>query len=65
MTNKHSMEYTVEQIQPDEAGTEFFLSHYKPFRLTALKTDPECEFPAMSLVITVVQTNAGLTAMDV
>ncbi|KAM3487878.1 hypothetical protein MY3957_008817 [Beauveria namnaoensis] len=36
-----SMEYTVEQIKPDQAGEEFYLSKYKPFRLEALQTDPQ------------------------
>ncbi|OAA53681.1 Acyl-CoA N-acyltransferase [Cordyceps fumosorosea ARSEF 2679] len=35
------MNYTVEQITPDEAGVEFFLASYKPFRLQALQTDPQ------------------------
>ncbi|ATY59265.1 Acyl-N-acyltransferase [Cordyceps militaris] len=35
------MDYTVEQIKPDEAGVEFFLEKYKPFRLEALRTDPQ------------------------
>ncbi|KAJ4159359.1 uncharacterized protein LMH87_008264 [Akanthomyces muscarius] len=35
------MEYTIEQIKPDEAGVEFFLNKYKPFRLQALQTDPQ------------------------
>ncbi|KAJ6786726.1 hypothetical protein PWT90_09664 [Aphanocladium album] len=36
-----AIEYTVEQIKPDEAGVEFFLTKYKPFRLQALQTDPQ------------------------
>lgn len=44
-----AMEYTVEQIQPDEAGVEFFLAKYKPFRLQALQTDPQCEYTSCSL----------------
>lgn len=37
------MEYTIEQIKPDQAGVEFYLAKYKPFRLQALQKDPECE----------------------
>ncbi|KAK2616551.1 hypothetical protein QQS21_000594 [Conoideocrella luteorostrata] len=34
------MEYTIQRIEPDEAGIEFYLTSYKAFRLTALQTDP-------------------------
>lgn len=36
------MEYSVEQIRPDGDGAEFCLAKYKPFRLHALKTEPQC-----------------------
>ncbi|KAG8427497.1 hypothetical protein J3459_006674 [Metarhizium acridum] len=34
------MEYSVQLIQPDEAGVDLFLTRYKPFRLGALQNDP-------------------------
>ncbi|KFG85859.1 putative GNAT family acetyltransferase [Metarhizium anisopliae] len=34
------MEYSVQLIQPDEAGVDLFLTRYKPFRLAALQNDP-------------------------
>ncbi|KJZ68864.1 hypothetical protein HIM_11745 [Hirsutella minnesotensis 3608] len=29
-------------VQPDEAGLDFYLTRYKPFRLGALQRDPSC-----------------------
>ncbi|KJZ68793.1 hypothetical protein HIM_11812 [Hirsutella minnesotensis 3608] len=34
--------HTVEMVQPDEAGLDFYLTRYKPFRLGALQTDTSC-----------------------
>lgn len=36
-------QFTVEAINPDEAGIEFYVTRYKAFRLGALQTDPSCK----------------------
>lgn len=33
--------WAIESISVDDAGFAFYLSEYKPFRLTALRQDPD------------------------
>lgn len=33
--------WAIESIPVDDAGFAFYLSEYKPFRLTALRQDPD------------------------
>jgi hypothetical protein len=39
--SKDGLNWAIELIPPDDAGFEFYLKEYKPFRLTALQQDPE------------------------
>lgn len=41
MENSDMEEWSIGCCSPDEAGLEFYLKEYKPFRLHALKQDPE------------------------
>lgn len=43
MTSSHSEDsaWAIESIPVDDAGCAFYLSEYKPFRLTALRQDPD------------------------
>lgn len=34
-------EWRIKIVTPDEAGCRFYLEQYKPFRLAALRWDPE------------------------
>lgn len=34
-------EWRIELISADDEGCRFYLDHYKPFRLVALKQDPD------------------------
>jgi hypothetical protein len=34
-------EWAIELIAADDAGLEFYLKEYKPFRLLALQRDPQ------------------------
>jgi hypothetical protein len=40
-TDNSSPEWAIENILADETGLEFYLKEYKPFRLTALREDPQ------------------------
>lgn len=43
------MKYTVDIIRRDEAGLQFYLESYKPFRLLALQLSPEGEFSPFNM----------------
>jgi hypothetical protein len=42
------MDHTVEIVNPDEKGIQFYLESYKPLRLLALQLSPEGEFALLS-----------------
>ena len=37
------MQWTLKILEKDEDGVAFYLTHYRPFRLLALETDPSGE----------------------
>lgn len=47
MTSKNAEDpsWNIEIIPPNETGFAFYLSEYKPFRLTALREDPDGKAP--------------------
>lgn len=43
-TISSQLEWEVEHIVADDEGCRFYLDRYKPFRLDALKQDPDGRF---------------------
>lgn len=43
-----SKDYKITLLSKDDAGAELMVSRYKPFRLLALQTEPQCTSPSLS-----------------
>lgn len=40
-----SKDFKITLVSKDDAGAELMVSRYKPFRLFALQTEPQCTLP--------------------